>query len=192
MNKKFGSFIDPLTVDTFHWHTIPGVPFNEKEYIKELTEEFEYKSPLIPGAKEAVWALSELDDICYLTARPKWVRMNTNLQLSDFPPGELVMVDRSHEKLDYVKSKKLPYNVMIDDHPGTALAFAEAGIAVYMPSRLHNKDVAHNNIVRVKEIVEVPQFEFDKRVEIICLGCNQPGSINDCGCPAGIGKRKKF
>lgn len=190
MNTKYGTNIDPKTVDTFHWHTIPGVPFTEKEYLKELIEEFDYRSPLINGALEAVWELSKLDEICYLTARPEWVRMNTNLQLKDFPKGELVMVRRSHDKLPYVKSRNKSYNVIVDDHPETALSFAEAGIQVYIPSRLHNIKVSHKNITRVKEITDVPQFEFEKRTEEICLGCNVPTKIRDCGCPAGTGRRK--
>lgn len=130
--------------------------FNDK-YIHSYEE-----AEVIVGAKEVIDELYNHNNVYFVTARnsklndvtTKWLDKNG---LSNI---EIYMLGSNH-KID--KAKELNCDIFIEDNPMNAIQLAQGGIKVLLLDTNYNKDINHENIIRVnnwkeiKELIEILQ-----------------------------------
>lgn len=117
-------------------------PFDEYHH-PMLTEDFFLQNPGIflrakpfEGAVQGMWRLKEHFDIVYLSARPKWAWVLTDLWLRahGFPVGQLILTNNK----DRV-AKEIGVSIAIEDAPFEIDRYKEAGIPVIVKAQRYNK-----------------------------------------------------
>ncbi|MDY2738190.1 5' nucleotidase, NT5C type [Intestinibacter sp.] len=106
------------------------------------------EAKVVEGAKEVIDELYKENNLSFVTARSadleeitrNWLKKQ---QLSHVP----LYLLGTDKKLD--KAKELKCDIFIEDHPKNALHLAEGGIKVILIDCNYNKNVEHENIIRV-------------------------------------------
>ncbi len=111
-----------------------------------LTDDFFIDHPEIflnakpyEGAVQGLWRLKEYFNIVYLSARPEWAWVITDLWLKvhGFPSGRLILTG---EKADM--AKQLNVAMAVEDAPFEIEKYERVGIPVVVKAQNYNKDYA--------------------------------------------------
>lgn len=134
-------------IEKMGYRRTPGVYFFNNlpsKLFKEHLEIFERAKPFY-GAEDALWRLSEVYDIVYLTARPieaAEVTKKSLFEINNFPPGKIV-----HSYCKVQDFKKEGCIFAIDDSPEEISEYVKSGIRCYIHHRDYNTRFAGPRII---------------------------------------------
>lgn len=132
--------------------------------IEDLLEKFHSKyiysykeAEVVEGAKDIIDELYMSHNLCFVTARSQileditveWLREN------GFTDIEVHLLGSDY-KID--KARELECNLFIEDNPFNAIGLADAGMKVLLIDNNYNKNIEHENIIRVKNWTEIKEF----------------------------------
>ena len=161
-NKKTGNNVSIENWVTYNfWDFLPISKEEGKKLMDEfyLVEDFD-KISLIEGSKEAIHNLAKQNQIYIITASPlRWGEKTKRFFDKHFPGKKISLIHSRDEndKTIYKKEicKNLGISILIEDCGYIALQCAEIGVTVFLLDRPYNKNIEHENIIRVKNWNEI-------------------------------------
>lgn len=122
------------------------------EYIHAYSEAI-----VVEHAKDVINELYSNHNLCFVTARSQNLREITIDWLKQNGLGEVgVHLLGSDYKLD--KAKELNCNIFIEDNPDNAYQLADGGLKVILIDNNYNRNIDHENIIRVKNWNDIKEF----------------------------------
>ena len=111
------------------------------------------------NAVETLSRIKLIHNCNFITAREntKYVRQRTEDYLKDNKLHDIPLhMLSSHYKVD--KAKELSIDVFVEDSESNALELADSGIKVLLMDANYNKNVRHENIIRVNNWLEIEEI----------------------------------
>lgn len=161
--KEYGKKVNFEDVFSYNFGEVLGISKEEDEKLHKIFGEsmsFD-EIEMIEGAKEAVIKLSKSHDVAFITFRPLRLKEKTRFFLEKNFPDNSFKVFYAKEFPNGSKAevcKSLGINLMIEDHAPAAFECANKGIRVILFDKPWNKNVEHENILRVKKWEEALSF----------------------------------
>jgi uncharacterized HAD superfamily protein len=156
VNRQFGTSYTRTDLRAWGWN----IGFDE-EHARFAFDAFgglvEAGLTLLPGAEDGLCRLAAAGGVSILTHRTPDLTALTHRALHGFPCHSIHLVDRVIDKA--VVALELGCQVALEDSPAQALAYAEAGLDVYLFSYPYNAHLQHARIVPVETWAEVLAHE---------------------------------
>lgn len=122
------------------------------EYIHAYSE-----ANIVENAKDIITELYKEHNLYFVTARSQSLEAITIDWLTQNGLGAVgVHLLGSDYKVD--KARELNCNIFIEDNPDNAYQLANDGLTVILIDNNYNKNIEHENIVRVKNWIEIKDF----------------------------------
>lgn len=158
LNELYNKEITENECYTLDWKELYGV---ESEQILEVFHRNYMHSyseaEVVEDAKDIIVELFDAHNVYFVTARSEILTDITTTWLNDKGFSDIdVYLLGSDNKIG--KARELECHIFIEDNPSNALQLASEGLKVLLIDTNYNKDVNHDNIVRVtnwKDIKEV-------------------------------------
>jgi len=128
-----------------------------EEILKKFHNEYSYcykVADVVEGSHEIITKLYKKHNLYFVTARSNILEQHTLewLMEKEFPQIDVHLLG-SYYKVD--KAKELKCDIFIEDNPDNAIDLAKEGIKVLLIETNYNKDISHDNIIRVKNWYEI-------------------------------------
>ncbi len=161
MNEYFHKELDYKTNQIYDW--LEAYEIDEDEFsvfYRNEGPEMHYQAKIRDNAQEVISFFNNHHEICYLTARQKWLSEVTAKWLDKYQlPGEHFILG-THNKLPY--AKELGCDLFIEDNYNVANELAEGGIKVLLLNcsyNIHKK--IDRSIVRVNNWLDIKKAIMD-------------------------------
>ncbi|MBP3907270.1 MAG: hydrolase [Peptostreptococcaceae bacterium] len=150
-----------LTEEQFITHKMEelcGVEFDDllkllhNDYIHAYSE-----ADVVENAKDIIIELFANHNLYFVTARSQHLKDITQNWLTKHGLGEVALhLLGSDYKVD--KARELNCNIFIEDNPDNAYQLASDGLTVILIDNNYNRNVEHENIVRVNNWNDIKEF----------------------------------
>lgn len=161
LNEMYNKNITEAECITYNWETLYDVDMDKllerfhSDYMHSYGE-----AELVDGAKDVIMKLYENHNIYFVTARSEVLAEVTTSWLNNNGFSNIdVHLLGSHYKIE--KAKELQCNIFVEDSPSNALELASEGMTVFLIDTNYNKDVSHENIIRVNNWMEIKEILKD-------------------------------
>lgn len=151
LNEMYNKNVKDEDCTTVHWSKL----FDEdsETMIEKFHERYMHsyeEAEVVENAKEIIQELSEDNDIYFVTARGeelkditlRWLNKNELSNIKVYMLGSAYKID---------KAKELKCDIFIEDNPLNAMQLAKEGIKVFLIETNYNKEIQHENIIKVKD-----------------------------------------
>lgn len=158
LNEIFEVDITEEECTTHNWEELYGSDIKKLYY--EFNEKYIYsykEAEVVEGARDIIGELYKEHNVYFVTARDSLLTEVTQdwLNNNGFSDMDVYLLGTDY-KID--KAKELNCDIFIEDNPSNSLALADEGIQVLLIDTNYNKDVEHENIVRVSDWTEIKNF----------------------------------
>ncbi|HBH0712330.1 TPA: hydrolase [Clostridioides difficile] len=158
LNDIFNKNITEAECITHNWEELYGsgirdvyAEFNNK-YIHSYDE-----AKIVEGATEVISTLSKGHNLSFVTARHECLTDVTKNWLSRQGFSDIdVYLLGSDYKVE--KARELSCDIFIEDNPLNSVQLADDGVKVILLDTNYNKDVKHQNIVRVSNWIDIEKI----------------------------------
>ena len=158
LNELYSKNITEEECNTHDWESLYGIDM--ETMINEFHEKYMHsyrEAKVVSNAKEIITNLKKNHNLYFVTARDSKLTDITQNWLNDNGFEEIdVYLLGSDYKAD--KAKELECNVFIEDNPSNALQLANEGMKVLLIDTNYNKDIEHENIIRVNDWMDINVF----------------------------------
>jgi uncharacterized HAD superfamily protein len=145
VNERFGTRYELAHMVAYNWHD-----WCEAEHARHALDSFRDLLPAmlwLPDAPAGLRRLAEAGGVSIITHRTPDLAEATAVALTGLPHRAIHHVDWADHKADL--ALRLGCAVALEDSPTQALAYAEAGLRVYLFDYPYNADLRHPRLQRV-------------------------------------------
>lgn len=158
LNELYNKNITEEQCNTCDWEALYAI--NMDIMLKEFHEKYMHsygEAAVVEYAKDIIEELCAENNVYFVTARSEILTDVTKTWLNESGfSGIDVHLLGSDYKVE--KAKELDCNIFIEDNPYNAAQLAKEGIKVLLIDTNYNKGVAHENIIRVSNWMEIKEF----------------------------------
>ena len=162
LEKLTGRKLKRTKDDPFKYEEAFGITEDEMAaFWEEFTKKDGWiKIPPLAQGPETVRELFKTHRIVVVSARPKVIKEQTArwLEINDIPFDELVLTDFRDKTEIFDDIGKLEY--FLEDNAEFALSFAKKSISVLLFDNPWNEELEYENIIRVKNWMDVQKILF--------------------------------
>lgn len=149
LNEIYNKNITPEQCTTYNWEELYGLDMEDT--LEKLHGNYMYcygEARVVDGARDIIEELYKNHNLYLVTARSEVLKDITQewLNANGFSNIDVHLLG-SHYKID--KAKELECNIFIEDNPLNAVGLADAGMKVLLIDTNYNKNIEHENIIRV-------------------------------------------
>lgn len=163
LNELYNKNITEEECNTNNWEHLYGIKIDI--LLDEFHEKYmhSYKEAnIVDNAKDIIINLKQSHNLYFVTARDEKLTDITKSWLNENGLNDIeVYLLGSDYKIE--KAKELECHIFIEDNPSNALQLANEGMKVLLIDTNYNKEVEHENIVRVNNWTDINIF-IDKYI----------------------------
>ena len=158
LNELYNKNITEEECNTHNWEVLYGVDMNTM--ISEFHEKYMHsygEAKVVDDAKNIIDELKKNHNLYFVTARDAKLTDITKNWLNENGFEEIdVYLLGSDYKIQ--KAKELECHIFIEDNPSNAMQLANEGMKVLLIDTNYNKEIEHENIVRVNNWIDIHGF----------------------------------
>ncbi|RDY25437.1 hydrolase [Romboutsia weinsteinii] len=155
LNEMYNKNITEEDCTTYNWESLYDIDMDRLlerfhgDYMHSYGE-----AEVVEGAKDVIGELYKDHNVFFVTARSEILTdVTTNwLKNNGFEEIDVYLLG-SHYKID--KARELECNIFIEDSPSNAMELAGEGMLVLLIDTNYNKDINHENIIRVENWTQI-------------------------------------
>ncbi|MGL6105597.1 5' nucleotidase, NT5C type [Romboutsia sp.] len=158
LNELYNKNITEIECITYDWEALYGMDMDTilNEFHENYLHSYE-EAKIVDYAKEIIDKLRDNHNLYFVTARnqkltditTKWLHKNGFAEIDVYLLG-------SDYKIK--KAKELECHIFIEDNPFNAMQLANEDMKVLLIDANYNKDIAHKNITRVNNWIDIEKF----------------------------------
>ena len=158
LNELYNKSITEEECNTINWESLYGIKMDTM--INEFHEKYMHsyqEAKVVEKAKDIIMALKQNHNLYFVTARDEKLTDITKNWLDENGFNEIdVYLLGSDYKIE--KAKELECHIFIEDNPSNALQLVNEGMKVLLINTNYNKDIEHENIIRVNDWTDINVF----------------------------------
>ena len=158
LNELYNKNITEEECNTHNWEVLYGVDMNTM--ISDFHEKYMHsygEAKVVDDAKNIIDELKKNHNLYFVTARDAKLTDITKNWLNENGFEEIdVYLLGSDYKIQ--KAKELECHIFIEDNPSNAMQLANEGMKVLLIDTNYNKEIEHENIVRVNNWIDIHGF----------------------------------